>query len=94
LVNRLRVAERLVTLPVTGPLRNLATALDATPEAEAKIERLAWMGGALNVRGNVREWESELIATGPSQGRTVVHAGGQRITPWTASMPDVSMNTF
>jgi purine nucleosidase len=28
----------------------------------------------------VREWETELITTGRSQGRTLVRAGGRRIT--------------
>jgi purine nucleosidase len=59
LVQRLRAAERPVTLLVTGPLTNLAFALDTAPEVAAKIERLVWMGGALNVPGNVRDSEHD-----------------------------------
>jgi purine nucleosidase len=84
LVNRLRAAERPVTLLVTGPLTNLATALDAAPEVEAKIERLLWMGGALNVSGNVRDSEHDGTAEwnvywdAPSAGRV-----------WASSIPIV-----
>jgi purine nucleosidase len=42
-----------VTLVVTGPLTTVAAALEATPTVEQKIRRILWMGGALNVRGNV-----------------------------------------
>lgn len=44
-----------VTLMITGPLTTLATALDLAPHIEPKIERLVWMGGALNVPGNVEK---------------------------------------
>lgn len=44
--------ERL-TLVFTGPLTNLAAALDLWPELEDRIERLYWMGGAVDVPGNV-----------------------------------------
>jgi purine nucleosidase len=42
-----------LTLVFTGPLTNLAAALDLWPELEQRIERLFWMGGALDVPGNV-----------------------------------------
>ena len=51
----LRDAPEPVTLMVTGPLTTVATALDAAPEIEAKIKRIVWMGGALNVPGNVEK---------------------------------------
>ena len=59
LVNTLRAAPRPVTLLVTGPLTNLAYALDTAPDIEAKVERLLWMGGALNAPGNVRDSEHD-----------------------------------
>ena len=37
----------------TGPLTTLAAALEIAPEIESKIEKILWMGGALNVPGNV-----------------------------------------
>lgn len=46
-------ASAKVTLLFTGPLTNLAAALDLAPDIEPKIERLYWMGGAVDVPGNV-----------------------------------------
>jgi purine nucleosidase len=42
-----------------GPLSNLAYALDKQPQAAAKVARVWWMGGALRVRGNVYEPQSD-----------------------------------
>jgi purine nucleosidase len=53
LINTLRNAAGQVTLLFTGPLTNLAAALDQAPDVETKIERLYWMGGAVDVPGNV-----------------------------------------
>ncbi|WP_088243706.1 nucleoside hydrolase [Calothrix rhizosoleniae] len=58
MVQVLRQASEPVTLMVTGPLTNVAFALDKAPEIEAKIAKIVWMGGALNVPGNVEQnWE-------------------------------------
>ncbi|AFZ31586.1 Inosine/uridine-preferring nucleoside hydrolase [Gloeocapsa sp. PCC 7428] len=48
-------APEPVTLMVTGPLTTVAVALDTAPEIEAKIAKIVWMGGALNVAGNVEK---------------------------------------
>lgn len=48
-------ASEPVTLMVTGPLTTVAAALDTAPEIEAKIKQIVWMGGALNVSGNVEK---------------------------------------
>ncbi|BAZ13926.1 inosine/uridine-preferring nucleoside hydrolase [Calothrix sp. NIES-4071] len=59
MIRALRSASEKVTLLITGPLTNLAYALDKAPDIETKIRRLIWMGGALNVPGNVeKNWES------------------------------------
>ncbi|OAB63507.1 nucleoside hydrolase [Leptolyngbya valderiana BDU 20041] len=78
LVDRLNAAPRPVTLLVTGPLTTVATALETDPSISAKIEKILWMGGALNVPGNVESmwepghdgtaewnayWDAEAIAT-------------------------------
>lgn len=55
MVRSLRRADQPVTLMVTGPLTTVAAALDLAPEIEAKIEKIVWMGGALNVPGNVEK---------------------------------------
>lgn len=43
------------TLLMTGPLTNLAWALDRHPDLEERIDELIWMGGALQVEGNVEQ---------------------------------------
>ncbi|MDJ0616698.1 MAG: nucleoside hydrolase [Calothrix sp. MO_192.B10] len=58
MVQVLREAPESVTLMVTGPLTTVATALDKAPDIEGKIAKIVWMGGALNVPGNVEQgWE-------------------------------------
>src|SRR3954469_3735483 len=51
----LREAPEPVTLLETGPLTTVAAALDLDPGIEAKIKEIVWMGGALNVPGNVNK---------------------------------------
>lgn len=53
MVRVLRQAPEPVTLMITGPLTTLAVALHMAPDIEAKIARVVWMGGALQVPGNV-----------------------------------------
>lgn len=56
IVDTLRESQQPVTLLCTGPLTPLAMALDAAPDIERKIKHLVWMGGALNVHGNLADW--------------------------------------
>lgn len=53
MVTKLENATTPVTVVMTGPLTDLARALDAAPEIETKIEKLYWMGGSLDGHGNV-----------------------------------------
>lgn len=55
MVRLLREATEPVTLLVTGPMTTVATALDLAPDIESKIQEIVWMGGALNVPGNVEK---------------------------------------
>jgi purine nucleosidase len=55
MVGVLASAGEPVTLMVTGPLTTVAVALEKAPEIEAKIKKIVWMGGALNVAGNVEK---------------------------------------
>ncbi len=58
LVRMLQSAPRPVTLLVTGPLTTVATALETERSIGSNIEKIVWMGGALNVPGNVESmWE-------------------------------------
>ncbi|MGB6299380.1 MAG: nucleoside hydrolase [Rivularia sp. (in: cyanobacteria)] len=57
-VKILQQATEPVTIMATGPLTNIAAALQKAPQIEEKIKRIVWMGGALNVPGNVeKNWE-------------------------------------
>ncbi|MGH1393241.1 MAG: nucleoside hydrolase [Trichormus sp.] len=55
MVQVLREASQPVTLMVTGPLTTVAVALYKAPDITSKIEKIVWMGGALNVPGNVEK---------------------------------------
>ncbi|PMC35906.1 ABC transporter substrate-binding protein [Bacillus sp. UMB0899] len=59
LIKTLRETEEKTTLLFTGPLTDLARALDVAPEIEEKIERLVWMGGTFREEGNVHEPEHD-----------------------------------
>jgi len=53
MVRVLHMAPEQVTILSTGPLSTIAAALEMDPSIEYKIKELIWMGGALNVPGNV-----------------------------------------
>jgi purine nucleosidase len=53
MVRVLHEAPEQVTILATGPLSTIAAALELDPSVEYKIKELIWMGGALNVPGNV-----------------------------------------
>lgn len=53
LVDLLLNAPQKVTLIFTGPLTDLAQALNFNPQIKEKIESVYWMGGAVWVGGNV-----------------------------------------
>ncbi|MBD2578994.1 nucleoside hydrolase [Oscillatoria sp. FACHB-1406] len=55
MVKVLEESSEPVSLIVTGPLTTLAEAIAVAPHIEPKIERLVWMGGALEVPGNVEK---------------------------------------
>ncbi len=59
LARKLREAYEPITVLITGPVSNLAAALATEPDLVANIEEVVWMGGALNVTGNVRDYEHD-----------------------------------
>lgn len=59
LVDKLQATSEKTTLVMTGPLTDLARALQADPSITAKIEQLYWMGGTFDGRGNVAEPEQD-----------------------------------
>lgn len=42
-----------VTVLMTGPCSNLAKALEESPKCLSKLEKVIWMGGAIDTKGNV-----------------------------------------
>ncbi|WP_195575444.1 nucleoside hydrolase [Paenibacillus sp. 1001270B_150601_E10] len=59
IIDTLRATEGKTTLLFTGPLTDLARALDIDPAIEEKVERLVWMGGTFREAGNVHEPEHD-----------------------------------
>ncbi|AYM01963.1 nucleoside hydrolase [Levilactobacillus yiduensis] len=59
LVDKVKQAAEPTTLVMTGPLTDLARALEADPSITAKIDKLYWMGGTFDGRGNVAEPEQD-----------------------------------
>lgn len=55
IVKVLQQATEPVTLMVTGPLTTVATAIQLEPKIVSKIQEIIWMGGAINVPGNVEK---------------------------------------
>lgn len=74
LISKVLHHEGPTTLLCTGPLTDIARALDQAPDIENKIDQLIWMGGTLNPVGNVQEpghdgsaewnafWDPEAVA--------------------------------
>lgn len=59
LAKKLNESSKLVTILITGPVTNLVATLSSSPKLISKIEEVIWMGGAINVRGNVQDYEHD-----------------------------------
>ena len=59
IIDAILILTEKTTLLFTGPLTDLARALDEAPDIEEKIERLVWMGGTFREAGNVHEPEHD-----------------------------------
>ena len=55
IIRQLQTAPQPVTLMVTGPLTTVAEAIALQPKISDRIAEIVWMGGALNVSGNVQK---------------------------------------
>ena len=58
----LEKAEQPVTVLMTGPCSNLMQTLEDRPELKARIKEVVWMGGAVEVKGNVHEYNHDSSA--------------------------------
>lgn len=59
IIDAIRSSFEPVTLVFTGPLTDLARALEVAPDIEVNIEKLVWMGGTFLANGNVAEPEHD-----------------------------------
>ncbi|KRN32073.1 nucleoside hydrolase [Liquorilactobacillus mali] len=59
LLHKLQNSSDKVTLVFTGPLTDLARALELDSSITKKIKRLVWMGGTFLEKGNVEEPDSD-----------------------------------
>ncbi|HIW71303.1 MAG TPA: nucleoside hydrolase [Candidatus Levilactobacillus faecigallinarum] len=59
LIDKVQTTDGPTTLVMTGPLSDLAKALETDPTITEKIDQLYWMGGTFNDRGNVAEPEQD-----------------------------------
>lgn len=59
IIDAIHKSTKKTILLFTGPLTDLARALDEDPSIEEKIERLVWMGGTFRETGNVEEPEHD-----------------------------------
>lgn len=76
IVETLRAADdSSVTLVPTGPLTNIATAVDRAPDVIAKIEQLVIMGGAMREGGNYSPSAEFNILVDPHAADIVFNCG-------------------
>ena len=68
LIEKVHASKEPVTLLFTGPLTDLARALDEDATIESNIEKLYWMGGTFLPDGNVHEPEHDGTAEWNSTG--------------------------
>jgi len=59
IIKILRESSEPVTVLLTGPCTNLAAALDKAPEIAKKIDEVVLMGGAVDVNGNVDQYNHD-----------------------------------
>ncbi|OZG69553.1 nucleoside hydrolase [Bifidobacterium eulemuris] len=79
----------LVYVP-TGPMTNIAAALDKAPEIKDEIGRIVLMGGALTVGGNVNAWTEANISQDPEAADHLFRSGA----PATMIGLDVTLQTL
>lgn len=79
----------LVYVP-TGPMTNIAAALDKAPEIKDEIGEIVLMGGALTVPGNVNAWTEANISQDPDAADRLFRSGA----PVTMIGLDVTLQTL
>lgn len=80
IIKLLKDAKEPITVLMTGPCTNLAAAITKAPEIKKNIEEVVLMGGAVDVHGNVGQYNHDGTAewniyNDPSGARTVFRSG-------------------
>lgn len=63
LINQLQQASQPIDILAIGPLTNIADAIQKQPEIKHKIHRIYFMGGAIQVKGNVNDTDKSINNT-------------------------------
>ncbi len=75
LIHTLHNSEDRVILIVTGPMTNIAAALDKAPDIKEKIDRIIIMGGAVHEPGNITSAAEFNIYVDPEAAKLVINSG-------------------
>ncbi len=75
LIRTLRNADEKITLIVTGPMTNIATAFVTAPEIKEHVEEIIIMGGAINEAGNITSAAEFNVYVDPEAAKIVVNSG-------------------
>ncbi|WP_342807988.1 nucleoside hydrolase [Alteromonas sp. M12] len=62
LINKCLTEQQNVSVLMTGPCTNLVAAFEKQPELKSKIKDVIWMGGAVDVPGNVAMYNHDKSA--------------------------------
>lgn len=75
LIRTLRNSEEPLILIVTGPMTNIATALEKAPDIKNKIDRIILMGGAILEPGNITSSAEFNVYVDPEAAKIVFRSG-------------------
>jgi inosine-uridine nucleoside N-ribohydrolase len=75
LIRTLKDSDDRIILIVTGPMTNIAVALQKAPEIKDKIDRIIMMGGAVIEPGNITSAAEFNIFVDPEAAKIVINSG-------------------
>lgn len=75
LIRALRNSSEKLILIVTGPMTNIAVALQKAPDIKDKIEKIIMMGGAVIEPGNITSAAEFNIFVDPEAAKIVINSG-------------------
>jgi inosine-uridine nucleoside N-ribohydrolase len=75
LIRTLRSTDEGIILIVTGPMTNIAVAMQKAPDIKDKIEKIIMMGGAVIEPGNITSAAEFNIFVDPEAAKIVINSG-------------------